>query len=563
MAEEFLVSKVILEDNYSANADKVASSTDKMAKSVNDAAEEFEKAERKGSAFSRMWKNFGSGKKKVAVDAVDIDAVERLISQTNSDLKYLTGRNFNISATAKVSRADIKAAKSEAKQLADELQALTGKKYEIDIGMPDTGGLLKGAGAAALAGATAAAGGAKKLYELGSAREQNMVATTHFMGGDTQGAQAMMDWAAENARKTQFGEDEVASAMRRAIQVSSGDTDKAKRLTMLAEDMASLTPGKSIDDAIEALADADMGEMERLKEFGFKGSKEEYDAAGGDLFAMKSTRGQTLEGTFKGGTAAGSDTAAAKIGTLLGTFESSLAGVGTAMLEGLKPVLDALIPVAEKVAPVIGEKLIALGTGFGELMTALQPFTPIFSFLGSIVGGIVSTAFNTVGSIMNDLVIPAVRWVGEKLNPYMQKLGGAAQKISKWFEKASGAVQSFIGGIKDFIGGIGGWISSKLSGGGKAEKNATGTTFFGGGFTQMNENAQGEIVQLPTGSRIYPYQTTRRMIAKELKGAKSSNNVFNVNVDARGSNLTDRQLYALRKGIIKDIKDAFDNAVPA
>ena len=303
--------------------------------------------------------------------------------------------------------------------------------------------------------------------------------------------------------------------------------------------------------------------MERLKEFGFKGSKEEYDAAGGDLFAMKSNRGQTLEGTFKGGTAAGSDTAAAKIGTLLGTFESSLAGVGTAMLEGVKPALDAMIPVAEKIAPAIGEKLIALGTGFGELMAALQPFTPIFSFLGSIVGGIVSTAFNTVGSIMNDLVIPAVRWVGEKLNPYMQKLGGAAQKISKWFEKASGAVQSFIGGIKDFIGGIGGWISSKLSGGGKAEKNATGTTFFGGGFTQMNKNAQGEIVQLPTGSRIYPYQTTRRMIAKELKGAKSSNNVFNVNVDARGSNLTDRQLYALRKGIIKDIKDAFDNAVPA
>ena len=556
MAEEFLISKVILEDNYSANADKVASSTDKMAKSVNDAADEFEKAERKGSAFSRMWKKFGSGKKKVAVDAVDIDAAERLISQTNSDLKYLTGRNFNISATAKVSRADIKAAKSEAKQLADELKALTGKKYEIDIGMPGSGGLLKGAGAVALAGATAAAGGAKKLYELGSAREQNM-------GGDKQGAQAMMDWAAENARKTQFGENEVAAAMRRAIQVSSGDTDKAKRLTMLAEDMASLTPGKSIDDAIEALADADMGEMERLKDFGFKGSKEQFDAAGGDLFAMKSNRGQTLEGIFKGGTAAGGDTAAAKIGTLLGTFESSLASVGTAMLEGLKPVLDALIPVAEKVAPVIGEKLIALGTGFGELMAALQPFTPIFSFLGSIVGGIVSTAFNTVGSIMNDLVIPAVRWVGEKLNPYMQKLGGAAQKISKWFEKASGAVQSFIGGVKSFIGGIGGWISSKLSGGGKAEKNATGSTFFGGGFTQMNENAQGEIVQLPTGSRIYPYQTTRRMIAKELKGARSSNNVFNVNVDARGSNLTDRQLYALRKGIIKDIKDAFDNAVPA
>ena len=47
-------------------------------------------------------------------------------------------------------------------------------------------------------------------------------------------------------------------------------------------------------------------------------------------------------------------------------------------------------------------------------------------------------------------------------------------------------------------------------------KNATGTMNWTGGLTEINERG-GEIVDLPSGSRIYPAQTTERIIQREFK----------------------------------------------
>ncbi|MCB6585331.1 hypothetical protein, partial [Streptococcus gordonii] len=52
-------------------------------------------------------------------------------------------------------------------------------------------------------------------------------------------------------------------------------------LVKLAEDMAAASGGTaSVQDAIEALGDAKMGEMERLKSFGFKVSADEFEQKG-------------------------------------------------------------------------------------------------------------------------------------------------------------------------------------------------------------------------------------------------------------------------------------------
>ena len=51
--------------------------------------------------------------------------------------------------------------------------------------------------------------------------------------------------------------------------------------------------------------------------------------------------------------------------------------------------------------------------------------------------------------------------------------------------------------------------------------NATGSAFYPGGWTEINERG-GEIVDLPQGSRIYPHATTERMIQKELREGSSS-----------------------------------------
>lgn len=66
---------------------------------------------------------------------------------------------------------------------------------------------------------------------------------------------------------------------------------------------------------------------------------------------------------------------------------------------------------------------------------------------------------------------------------------------------------------------------------------ATGTSYFAGGFAQINEHG-GEIVDLPQGSRIYPAATTERIIDRQIK---QSNGTSNGNVIITGNTFTVRE----------------------
>lgn len=54
--------------------------------------------------------------------------------------------------------------------------------------------------------------------------------------------------------------------------------------------------------------------------------------------------------------------------------------------------------------------------------------------------------------------------------------------------------------------------------------NATGTTSFRGGWTEINERG-GELIELPNKSRIYPHATTVQLLQKELANLGSSPNI--------------------------------------
>lgn len=82
------------------------------------------------------------------------------------------------------------------------------------------------------------------------------VSMTHFLGGDKKSAQNYIKDLRAEAKRTAFSSSEVISAGSRAIGITNGDTKQAMDLVKLSEDMSSLKPGKSISDAMEALADA-------------------------------------------------------------------------------------------------------------------------------------------------------------------------------------------------------------------------------------------------------------------------------------------------------------------
>lgn len=99
--------------------------------------------------------------------------------------------------------------------------------------------------------------------------------------------------------------------------------------------------------------------------------------------------------------------------------------------------------------------------------------------------------------------------------------------VTGWFEEnvwgplserarsAWSSLQSTIANIQSSAGSFSFSIPSIFSG------HATGSSFYAGGWTEINERG-GEIVDLPQGSRIYPHATTERMIQAELGGSHSS-----------------------------------------
>lgn len=593
MAEDFKT-RIIVQDDFSGTVKKFQSATEDVVNSAQRTGSEVEKASSKIGRLKSALSGI-RGKHKTEVQAVGLSAVEKNVASIQSQIERLTNKPAVITAQAKLTRDDIKTARAEAKELQRQLKDLTGQKYDIKLDLDGQeiqsfssklkGGLgtaLSVAGGSLLAGGIGAAAAgigsgvasaASTMWTGGTERQQYLSSMTHFMGGDQSAAREMMDWANENARTTQFSSGEVLAAASRAIQIADGSATEAQRLTALAEDMASLTPGKTVMDAMEALADAQMGEFERMKEFGFKGSADAFEAAGGDFWSMQSTsNGKTVEEMFAGGTASGAQNATAKIGTIAGTFEDALASAGEKMINGLNPALDWLIEKSEGAADALCDALewagTALGTTFTNVQAALQPYMPLLSTLGNIVGTTVTTAFEVVGSVINGIALPAIEWLGETIMPVFQplfdKVGTAADRIGSLGDAVKGAVDK-IGDIAssawDKISGLGSSIWDKITG---ADKHATGAMAYGG-VTQINENMKGELIRLPNGSRIYPYETTRRLLQNELRrnGGSTTNNVIHVNIDARGSTLTKQEQYRLRKEIVRDLIDAFDNTVPA
>lgn len=272
MAENF-VSRIILQDGFSGTKEKyrqaatqVVNATQKMKGAVSQASGVVGKFR---GALSSI-----KGTHKTEVKAVGLGAVEKNVASIQSQIERLTNKPAVITAKTQLTRSDIRQAKSEVKELERQLKDLTGQKYKVDLELGGQqiqtfGSKLKGgmgtalavAGGSLLAGGVGAvaggvASGVQTMWQGGNERQQYLSSMTHFTGSEKD-AKNMMKWANQNAAKTQFSSSEILAAASRAVQVADGSVVDAKKLTALAEDMASLTPGKSVMDAMEALADAE------------------------------------------------------------------------------------------------------------------------------------------------------------------------------------------------------------------------------------------------------------------------------------------------------------------
>lgn len=152
----------------------------------------------------------------------------------------------------------------------------------------------------------------------------------------------------------------------------------------------------------------------------------------------------------------------------------------------------------------------------GELWDGIKT---VFGGIKDSIVGAFNSAKEAVGSFFS--------WIGEKLSA----LDGAIESVP------------VIGSIYRGIKGAGSWVIDKVTG------HATGTSYFPGGWTRVNERG-GEIMRLPGGTQIIPHDVSSRMaggttvqVYVTVQGNVIGNQAY---AESLGSTIAQKLLRALR-----------------
>ena len=258
-----------------------------------------------------------------------------------------------------------------------------------------------------------------------------------------------------------------------------------------------------------------------------------YDIATSD---DKARAGVGLGGSLAGGLAG------AKLGAMGGAALGSIApGVGTAVggaIGGLVGGIGGAIfgeEVAQQIYDGITSNLEGLTDWFSQKWNdivatcapVINTIAGIFGFAWDGIVAIFGPAVDWFISNVWDPISNAASSMWEAIKGFFseawESIKGVWAGVANWFnENVWSPIKSAASGVFSTIGSA---LSAVQARGAQATGipgYATGTSHFGGGWTEINERG-GEIVDLPNGSRIYPHATTEKMIADSLSGNNSVN----------------------------------------
>lgn len=142
----------------------------------------------------------------------------------------------------------------------------------------------------------------------------------------------------------------------------------------------------------------------------------------------------------------------------------------------------------------------------------------------------VSWFSSNICSPLENLAQNAGTGIATGINSAIATIQGAWQGLVNWFEvNVFGPIKQKYLELKSMAPSPVQTVLNFVDGGLNIGHNATGTMNWKGGLTEINERG-GEIVDLPMGSRIYPAQTTERIIQHELKSTYLNQNT-NLNTE--------------------------------
>ena len=566
-------------------------------------------------------------------------------------------------------------ASKKTKDLSKEASKAKVKLGNMAVSASDKiGGLITKAGKAAGAIVGLAAGAAIKTGLSEAMDLEGYKAQIETATKDTKKAGEIMEWCMQLANKTPFEGGEVVEAASKFEAMGMS----AKEWVTYAGDMAGAT-NKSLDQATEALIDAQAGELERLKEFGIK--KADIAAKANEMFANEevvNAKGQIvnqekfneallqiMNEKFTGGMEKKAKTLKGVMSTITGITKNGLASImgmksdGTVakgspldlmkekaqaladkmiemqqagtfdkisqkVSEGIKKIIkygkqvfafvsknkDTIMKIAKVIGIITGivfaigkivKAIRAVKMVLGTVKTAMAAFNlvvaanPIVLIIAAIIAAIalisyvvyknwdkikpiidkakekITTLWNNIKTgwenlkqtittgvkNLKDSITEKVDAIKEKVSNFKSAVVGffegirdgiknAMKTAFDWVEDKINKVKEAATWVSDKVSGAKNWVVEKVTG-----KNANGTQYWRGGKTQINEHGP-EVVDLPSGTRIYP--------ATRSKNMGGRNTAINVYVTIQGNVIGNKE-YANTIGneVVKKILIALKN----
>lgn len=250
-------------------------------------------------------------------------------------------------------------------------------------------------------------------------------------------------------------------------------------------------------------------------------------------------------------------------------------GILTFFQPALEAISEKISPLKEKFTEMVNaivnsplaqfligvfQGFIGLITGAGEAVSSFASgfmawLQPVIDFMSGVFSVGINIAIGTVIAVFEGLLGS----VSAVIDGIITAIGGVMDFITGVFtgnwEQAWNGVQNIFTGVFDAITGVfSGFVDGLLGGlgrvidkakeaiglGGSAgatpEHNATGTDYFKGGQTYVNENNRGELINLPSGSQIIPHDLA-------VKAVSGSGQNININLTVQGNVIGNEDFY--------------------
>ena len=202
-------------------------------------------------------------------------------------------------------------------------------------------------------------------------------------------------------------------------------------------------------------------------------------------------------------------------------------------------IISTIVPIFSSLITVI--RGAATAGGILNAVMAANPFGAIAIAIGAVitviallianwdkVKEVAQTVIEAIVGFVTTLKDAVVQLATEIKDGIVGAFNWVKEKVSGVFDWFGDKIGGIVDGIKSIPDKIKGFFGFGDTGG-----HATGTPYFKGGPTRINEGGRGEIVDLPNGTRIIPHDVAK----KAQQGAPS----IVVNLTIQGNVIGNRQ----------------------